>query len=198
MKKPLVAIDLDDTLAATTQSLLAHLKKTTGLQLHPGDITTSAYWTAYGIGVDEAIRLVHGYNLAGFPGLQVMPGAQEAVRTLAKNYELLIVTSRDPVTAPATREWLATHFGSTFVDVVFAGNVYVSKQATPKSQICLARGAAALVEDSAPHAEQAAQAGIPTIFFGDFSWQQSLAHPLIHVAKNWPQAVERLQAHVAG
>ena len=54
--------------------------------------------------------------------LRLVPGAKEALATLAKKYDLVIVTSRQHVIAEDTHKWVEEHFPDTFKSILFGNH----------------------------------------------------------------------------
>lgn len=168
--KQRVAIDLDDTLAATIEGTLAFVSRRLGKEFEKGDITAIEYWAAYGISDSEAIAQVQAYNLEGFPGLQPLEGAYDTLVSLRNRYSFYIVTAREKSTAQVTSDWVDRHFTGLFEDVIFAGNPFINKEAQPKEVICRELKASLLIDDSVAHVNACAGIGITSILFGGHAW----------------------------
>jgi 5'(3')-deoxyribonucleotidase len=191
MSKKKVAIDLDDTLAATIEGTLAFASSRLGVDFSHGDITTVEYWANYGISDTEAIALVHDYNLAGFPGLQPIEDAAETLRVFKRRYDYYIVTAREEAVAAATHRWVDRFFPDLFQDIVFVGNPYVNKNARSKETVCSGLGVTILIDDSLSHTMACAKMGIEAVLFGGHAWHLNAEeHALITPAKDWKQVEE--------
>lgn len=191
--RAVIAIDLDDTLASLTPAIVGYASKMLGRPMRIGNITDKDYWAQYGIDDHEAISIVHGYNLAGFPELQPVAGAFEAVRALAEQYELHVLTSRDPASASITDAWIAVHFPSLFSGVHCLGNQYVSTNARSKAEACRELGVQAIVDDSAAYLTDCIQnGGVPlAVLFGNYPWNVGQELAGMQHAANWAE-VRRL------
>ncbi len=194
MAHHIVAIDLDDTLSATTKGVVAYASKLLATPMKLGDITSSAYWQSYGVDDQRAIDIVHGYNLGGFPGLRPLVGAPAIVQQLAKKYELHVVTSRDPVSRDVTVRWLDQYFPGAFREVIFAGNQFVSTTVQTKANLCADLGADLLVDDSLPHLIGCLDQGMTAVLFGDYPWTPLETPSGIVRAKTWQSILEYLDA----
>jgi 5'(3')-deoxyribonucleotidase len=148
MKRRVIAVDLDDTLADTTTWVVKTASKDLGIDMEVGDITDSAYWAQYDIDNTRAIKLVEGYNLAGFPGLQPIPEAQKILQALSKEYELHVITSRTPASSETTFQWVEQFFPDIFAGVILAGNHYTSRNPHQKSTLCHRIGASLMIDDN--------------------------------------------------
>ena len=196
MVHKIIAIDLDDTLSATTKGVVAYASKVLGVPMQLGDITSSAYWGSYGVDDSRAIEIVHGYNLEGFPGLEPIGGAIDAIRRLAPAYELHVITSRDVVSRQPTIRWIEKHFPKAFREIIFVGNKYVSESVRTKASLCLDLGADLLIDDSLYHLSECLHNGTATLLFGDYQWTPAKLPAGVIPVKTW-QAVEAY-LHVEG
>lgn len=185
--RSIIAIDLDDTLASLTPAIVRYASKIIGRPMRLGNITDKDYWAQYGIDDREAIAIVHGYNLAGFPELQPIEGAFETVQALADRYELHVLTSRDPASAEITEAWVAVHFPSFFAGVHCLGNQYVSVNARSKSEACRELGVKAIVDDSAAYLKDCIQNGsVPlAVLFGNYPWNAGHEFAGMQHAASW-------------
>jgi len=113
--------------------------------------------------------------------LPPMDGAVEAVKRLAIDFDIIIVTSRKQLTTDATRAWVERFFGPLLV--IHTGD---TKNAHDLD----------ILVDDAPHNVLAfADAGRPAILF-DQPWNQKVpGHPLIWRCRNWPQVHRAIYAH---
>ena len=170
---------------------MAYASNLLGRQLQPGDITSEAYWQQYGLNDKQAINLVHGYNLAGFPALLPLPGALQVLKHLKRHYELHVITSRDPVSKQYTETWIKQHFADTFTDIVLAGNTYVSKNPRTKAAMCIGIGADYIIDDSVRHLLDCAKQGTKALLFGHYGWHEhgDLPHGIIRV-RDWQEVKE--------
>jgi 5'(3')-deoxyribonucleotidase len=171
MSKPVIAIDIDDVLAQTTVCLLADVSKLLGQEMRLGDITSTDYWLEYGIAEEEAIKLVHDYNLRGFPDLAPVEGGIAAIERLSASFNLVLITSRDARVKDSTQRWITMHYPDVFSDVVFVGNKFVSKTVASKADICKRLGAVAAIDDDLKYIAEYAQKGVRAILFGDYPWR---------------------------
>jgi 5'(3')-deoxyribonucleotidase len=126
--------------------------------------------------------ILQAYRDASFLiGLPAMDGAKEAVKRLAYDFDIVVVTSRKQLTVDATRFWVEQRFGP--LPVIHTGGTKNG------------HGLDILVDD-APHNVMAfANEGRPAILF-DQPWNQKLGlHPLIWRCENWPQVHRAIYAH---
>jgi 5'(3')-deoxyribonucleotidase len=131
-----ILIDMDDVLGLCVNKLIRQLNKTHTLGLHMRDITCWNLRTCIQErypDISEA-KIFSPLNSQGFfRNLKVVAGAQQVVRELGKNHELVIVTNL-PLVEEASRyymedklEWIKKYFPQ-FIEsrnVVFTKNKYL-------------------------------------------------------------------------
>jgi len=113
--------------------------------------------------------------------LPTMDGAKEAVKRLAYDFDIVVVTSRKQLTVDATRFWVEQKFGS--LPIIYTGETKNDNDLD------------ILVDDAAHNVMAFANGGRPAILF-DQPWNQKLGlHPLIWRCENWPQVYRAIYAH---
>ena len=201
MKRRIVAIDIDDVIAAGTDSFRRRINETMGINLTeshysvPGD-----YWGYY-----ERVWEINGINQADVPRAKIdaemeidqshvplLPGASFAVAQLAKRFDIAIVTACNLNWENATLAWLTSHFGEVFIDVHFAGNSS-GKASKSKGQLCREVGAEWLIDDNPEHCMSAIKEGLQPILFGEYGWHHD-APPDLRKCNNWPAVLEYFDA----
>ena len=188
-----IAIDLDDVLAPTGQALVDHYGARSGKQLPYGDITTYEYWQQFGVSDADAIDIVHGYELAGYPGLEPFPAASGDLQGIkASGFDLVIVTARPEKLRQTTEEWIEKYFTGVFSEIVMTGNKYTSTHYMPKHVACVAMGALALVDDQPKHITGVVNAGLMGILFGEYPWQPNDPPQGAYRARDWADVSNHL------
>lgn len=176
MKKPLIAIDIDDTIADSTESLRIVANERTGFNV-PSEAykVKGEYWGYY-----ERVWKEHGinekYSFADHmeemqqdqSSVLLVNGASEAIGTLTQHYRVLI-TSRDVSWERATRHWLSQHFTDLEYELYFSNNHRDASSFT-KGELCKKLGAEILIDDNDDHCQSALEAGLGAIRFGSYGW----------------------------
>lgn len=192
MPKPVLAIDVDEVLFPLVPELVEYHSVEYGSGLTAEDFTTYEFERAWP-GEEHIPDRVFKFLEGQFPYIDPVPGAQAALQRLAYDYELMIVTARDPELEAATAKWLAEHFPEVFGKVVLAGNHFRGGLFRTKVEICLEHQATALIDDSAFNVSECAAVGIQGILFGDYPWNREAKLPVGVVrAGNWEQVANLL------
>ena len=115
MKKPIIAVDVDDVLVPHFQDLIDWYNHEYGTKLALTD-QYSHNLEVWGATSDEqAIRRVHRFfNTPEFLNARTYAKALQAVRTLADDFELMVITARDTIIQSVTQDWLDKHFTDLF------------------------------------------------------------------------------------
>lgn len=197
--KPLIAIDIDDVIAYTTEAVCRWANEMTGKNLTMDDYrveTNVDYWHYY-----ESIWQQHGMDgldLNKFLGvfgydpdsIKMVPGSKQALVDLAKNFDIIFVTSRDIKAREVTQQWFRKQIGyEVRVHFASAGHHDYGKDAPSKGQIAKSLGVEFLVDDNPEHVQSALDHDIKAVLFGDYGWQVGAPDYMVRL-KTWPEVVE--------
>lgn len=196
MAKPIIAVDIDEVLAAEAEYIIAYSNKHWGHSLTLDDYTE--HWAFWGIdNMDpEFERRADELHAPGTVSkYRVLPGAKQALRELAERFELIIVTSRRKRVESETRVWLDKNFPGIFSRVILTGfwdNVDdPSRHLHSKGDILQDNGVDYLIDDQVKHCASATRHGIGAVLFGDYASSHSVALPDgVTRCKDW-EAVRR-------
>lgn len=196
MKKT-IAIDIDDVLADSTDALRLTVNNKLGIQLEPHHYKVNGpYWQYYehvweNNGLNDKIK--HTELEADMINDQshVVPvvGSIDALRKLSKNYNIVLVTARNPLWNKATRVWLDSHFKGSFIDLHVLGNHKIVESPRSKGEVCAEVGASWLVDDNPQHCLSAVDYGVDAILFGEYGWHFDAPDHLSR-CKDWPAVLE--------
>lgn len=200
MGKPIIAIDIDDVLADSTDALRRVVNERLGVNLTPEDyLIKGDYWGHYEEvwrrnGLEGRISMGDIEPMMIMNQSHVLPhdGAKRALETLSHDYELIIVTSRPPSWRNASRRWLDDHFPGIFSTILFTRRL-VDSEHVSKGRICADKGVSWLIDDNVEHAQSAVDEGLEIILFGDYGWHHKVP-PHFHRCKDWQQVLEYFDA----
>lgn len=195
MKKQVIAVDIDDVLAASAEGWIefSNQKWGTNLTIEDYDEDWSKMW-----GVDRAeekIRSQAVYDAVIIRDFKHHDAALPVLQKLAKRYELVIATSRVQAMHTETLEWLDKHYAGIFSGFHRSGLFDVltpdSHKGT-KAEMIKKIGADYLIDDQPKHCLAVAELGIETILFGDYSWNRDIGPlpPRVTRCHDW-SAIER-------
>lgn len=200
MKKPLIAIDVDDVLAVEREGIRAFINNTYGLDLTIDDYSVPGpywgYWEHvwrvdeatgkewYAAYLDSEAQAYHA----------VSEGAIDTLTALSDRYRFAVVTSRKDQTLDVTHRWLEQHFPNVFEQVEFV-TLWDKDRKVTKAQICEHLGADFLIDDNIEHCTIAAEAGLRPLLFGEYGWNGATdLHSGIQRVFNWQQVLEYFNA----
>lgn len=179
MPKPVVAIDIDDVLSASAEELITYSNMRWGTHLTVADYDEhwGKMWQLEH-DMDEMHKRAHEVRGSGiFGNASPKDDAQLVLEELRGRFSITLVTSRHRLLEPETRSWLEKHYDGLIDEVIFAGiydgNDNHQVQITATKKDILARiGATYFIDDQLKHCYAAAETGIETIVFGNYSWNQ--------------------------
>lgn len=191
-----IAIDADDTLFDENTAVRVFHNQKYGTQhtaedyLIPGQY--GAFWEhLWQTDAKETLRRYEEFIEHKLKhNLPPLPGAISVLKELKKDYQLVVVTSRDARGQDITQEALADHYPDIFSAVHFVYRWGGNEKAT-KANICKDIGADYLIDDSYEHCKLAAEAGVVSLLFGTYGWNrmQKLLPGMTRV-KDWSEVLE--------
>lgn len=194
-KRSIIAVDIDDTLADSTESLRLLVNERTGANLTVDDYRSSGeYWGYY-----ERVWRQHGLvdlKLDEFDSemeidqlhVPLLASAGFALKQLMDKYDVVFITSRNASWEKATLAWMNHYLGENQFKLFFT-NRFADKGVKTKGQLCIELGATLLIDDNVDHCRSAIDNGVDAILFGEYGWQQSIPSGLKQ-CKDWPNVLE--------
>lgn len=191
MKKPIIAIDVDDVLSASATAFIEFSNQRWGTHLRIEDIDEdwSKMWQ-----IDEReteIRSREFHKSGIISNLRQYDEALPVLEWLSQSYELVVATSRNASVNTETIEWITKHYGGIFSHIYFSG-IYddTAKRdfahRLTKTDLLQTIGAAYLIDDQPKHCHSAAHHGMRAILFGEYPWndQADVADGVVRCS-NW-------------
>lgn len=196
MPKPLIAIDIDDTVADSTEFLRLLVNQRLELNL-PTEayLVAGEYWGYYeSIWREQKIDHLISYddlNAEMIANVPMKPGAEGALRQLADKYSLIFITTRDKTLEPLTQGWFREHLPDIDFMVYFSSTPHndITKS---KGEICRELGVSLLIDDNADHCQCARREGVGAILFGEYGWQLSQNTDSLKRCRDWQAVLECL------
>jgi uncharacterized HAD superfamily protein len=191
--KPIIALDIDDVIAANASAFIEYSNQRWGTNLTIDDYQED--WASmWNIDLKEAKERSAQYHESGHVATySIIEGAYEALEQLKERFRIIAITSRRNSINQLTRDWLQKHYPNIFDDIIFCG-FFDSEQ----SGIHLTKGglvknidADYFIDDQMKHVSAVAKHGIKSFLFGDYFWNKTdaLAENIIRV-KNWQEIVD--------
>lgn len=179
MKKPIIAVDVDDVLSKTSQGFIEFSNKTWGHTLTQDDYDED--WAkVWGTSVEvarERADFVHENGM--FAEFSNFPEALQVLTKLREKYILVVATSRRTTIEVLSKDWLQRHFAGIFEGVYFTG-IYDGKLGEhedhitrTKNDLLVEIGADYLIDDQLKHCFAVGEHGVDAVLFGDYAWNQS-------------------------
>lgn len=191
-----IAVDIDDTLTDSTELVRLIANERLGVNVSREAYQVEGeYWGYYDqvweengltdrISFDEILQvLVSERRDAPF-----LPHATFSLSQLAKQYNVVLVTSREAVREEVTRQWFNEHLNAHVSDVYFT-TLHRNAQRLTKGQICRELGACMLIDDNVEHCQSALAEGVDAILFGSYGWQYTVPNDMVR-CRDWHEVLE--------
>jgi 5'(3')-deoxyribonucleotidase len=177
MSKKKIAIDIDDTIAASTESLRLRVNEKAGVSIPASGYQIPAhYWGYY-----ERVWQIHDVDveLADFE------------KELTSKFNIIFITSRHHSWEAATRRWLKNVFSDIpSIDIYFTDSHH-NAHGKSKGQLCKELKAKILIDDNAEHCRSAIDEDVRAILFGEYGWHLDVDKRIIR-CKDWQAVLEYL------
>ncbi len=195
-----IAIDIDDVLADSTETIRHTVNNHLGVNLSYDDYRGveadywgyyEAVWEAHGIHKDVSFGDVEDLMEGHASSVAMLAGAEFALSELAKSYDIVLITAREQKREESTRQWLAEQLPGRQLDVYFSANGRLNNKNKSKGELCNELGADWLIDDSPVNCQSAIGHGVKAVLFDDYGWQHTPPVDVIRCA-DWPAVIEVL------
>jgi uncharacterized HAD superfamily protein len=139
VRRLVIAVDVDDVLAANAQGFAEFSNERWGTHLKPEDY--SEHWgELWQTDQAESERRAQEFITSGAMGRYRHDAtAVEVLRRLKERFELVVVTSRRLVVEKETTAWLDQYFAGVFAEVHYAGiwdKFWHNRHTATKAELC--------------------------------------------------------------
>jgi 5'(3')-deoxyribonucleotidase len=170
-----IAVDVDDVIAQSAKGLTAFSNEQWGTSLTAMDY--DEHWAnMWGVDIDEVKKRTQVFYDSGIVRTYLpIDGAKETLVKLKNRFNLVILTSRGSAIRQDTQDWVETYYPDIFSEVHLSGiwdDIALHKYEVTKTDICKQIGAEYLIDDQLKHCISANGAGITSLLFGDYTWNQ--------------------------
>lgn len=195
-QKTTIAIDIDDVVADSTETLRHAVNRKHGVELTKEHYRIKGknrryyeyVWETNGLGGKAAFDDFHVVMTADQSHVELVEGAEKAVGHLKERFHLVFITARPVEWDGATRRWFTKHFGGD-IELHFSQG-YFNERGKTKGELCKELGAKWLIDDVPENCQSAVQEGVNAILFGDYGWSEDVPGALR--CHTWAEVEERL------
>lgn len=197
LSKPVIAVDIDDVIAAHAPAFIEYSNQKFGTNLTIED--NQDHWgEVWKVDHDEVEKRAVEYHESGYiASYGVIDGALETLKQLRERFNLVILTTRRNSINQLTKDWIDKYYPDIFDDIIFAGFFDTPTKDSinmTKAELAKQIGAAYLIDDQPKHCKSASDIGIKTILFGDYPWNRNQdLSPNIARVKDWAGVLEFFQ-----
>lgn len=201
MKKQTIAVDIDDVLAANAEAFVKFSNDRWGTHLTVDDFTEN--WAEmWQVEHDEWIARRHAViDSKLHTSYRFFEEARPVLKELKKRYKLIVVSARSKQISKDTTDWIGRNFADIFTEIHYAkiwddmDRPIHEKIKLTKKDILQQVGADYLIDDQLKHCTAAAEAGIESLLFGDYAWNQAKRLPArVTRIKDWQSVLEFFDA----
>lgn len=196
MVKLIIAVDIDDVLSRSADGFASYSNRRWRTNLTASDYTEE-WAVVWNVPIKEALRrAVELHKDKAHSEYLPIDGALPVLQKLSERFSLIAITSRRLLVKDVTDVWLSEHFPKIFNKVYYAGmwdqdGYNRSKLTATKASICQQIGVAYLIDDQLKHCQATAELGIPSLLFGEYTWNRVLGLPKgVTRVKTWQEVEE--------
>lgn len=191
-KSKIIGIDLDDVLLNFYAPFIEYHNMKHGTNLTRDHITSFYLEDIIGGTREEMTKKIYEFYFSEqHENSLPVEGAQEAIKYLAEQYTLVIVTAKPEDVKEKTLLWLERHYPNTFDQVYFTGQHHGNGKKKSKVEICKEIGIEIFIDDHIDNAKNISKEGIPVLLL-DAPWnQEEVPYPIVRV-RTWKEIVDQI------
>jgi uncharacterized HAD superfamily protein len=192
MKKPVLAVDIDEVLFPFTAEFLRAHNTRFGTGFTPAEVSDLSL-DILGFTPAQITEMIHEFSRQDQSQIPPLATAMDGLSRLKQDYHIAIVTSRNPKLQQPTEDWLQQHLAGYYDELILTGNHYDGVPYRSKVEVCLELGAVKLIDDQLYYARESAEKGLPFVLYGDYPWNQAPELPAgIVRVRDWSGVVDHL------
>jgi len=187
-----VGIDIDEIITEFAKGYLKLFNKKYNKNVEFEDLFTYSLWKPLGISRKDSLELAEEYYSSdSFDNIKLVQGAEEGVKKLKENHELVFITSRPAPVREKTEISLRRFFPELNLEIIYSSNSYAETNGKTKGDICNELEIDLMIEDDLEHALDCAEKGIKVILL-DKPWNQRVSHENLFRIKNWDEILDKI------
>ena len=189
-----IAVDLDEVLAETLDSIIIFHNKRYGTFHRKEQFLRYAFWTVWGGTRKQAIQKVHDFFCTPeADSIQPVEGARQTLTALRKaGCRFSVVTARPDAFLSVTERWVERHFPDLFSGIYFTNHFGQTGSVKRKVDVCEELGARVLVEDDLRHVSDCLATDIRVLLF-DRPWNQKDVPLGVDRIRSWDEVTVEVQ-----
>jgi uncharacterized HAD superfamily protein len=189
-----IAVDIDEVLARGLATYLNYFNSNYNTNYAEEDFTPDkGFWEVLGVSEEDIDQISKHYRASNHSkDWLLVPGAVEAIKQLAQEHELIIISNREEAGHEPTRQWLKRNFGDAFSAIIFTKAEIKDSVQPTKASICVREKANVLVEDEVKEVSACCEAGVPVVLF-DTRLNQDVEGEGVRRVQSWPEALVAIQ-----
>jgi uncharacterized HAD superfamily protein len=185
-----IAVDIDEVLARGLATYLNYFNSTYNTNFAEEDFTPDkGFWEVLGVSVEDIDQISKYYRASSHSkDWLLVPGAVDAIRELAPEHELIIISNREEAGHEPTRQWLKRNFGDAFSAIIFTKAEIKDSVQPTKASICVRENVDVLIEDEVKEVRACLETGVPVVLF-DTRLNQGVEGEGVRRVQTWSEAL---------
>lgn len=183
-RKMRIGIDIDETIAEYLDCFCRFYNSKNNGILKKEDFKKFSFCETLGISKEESENLRMGFLESDFfDKMGMVGGAKEVIDTIAKNHQILFISSRGEEHRTKTENFFKKNFPEHNFKIFLCGNKF-------KEGVCFGNNVDFLIDD-AEESKFYVEKGIKVILF-ERPWNKNLVHENIIRVKSWGEILEKI------
>ncbi|PLW79414.1 hypothetical protein C0585_07975 [Candidatus Woesearchaeota archaeon] len=192
----IIAIDIDQVLADTTQPIIDFYNKKLNASVILDENFSYALFKNWNLEKEDSLKIVDEFIANESINIEPIDGAIEAISKLKeKGFRLFAVTARPRIHENITKEWINRHFGDdTFFEII-STNQYNDPNEAKKSYFLKEFGASMIIDDNPYNCEECFDNGFNAILFNmnnQYPWGKT-NNEKIQKVTSWDEVLNNIQ-----
>ncbi len=190
-KKLIIGIDFDDVIMDLSNHLLDFFNTKFKTNFVRADIKDFFMGVLWNLDREEEEKIIMEFCLSErHKNTLPVSGAIEAIRKLAADHELHIITAREEARKGVTLEWIDMHIPTVITSITFASHIDVV-HSRKKSEICKELNVDCFIDDSLKNVLDVSTV-VDRVFLLDTPWNQGDLPGNIERIFSWEEIIMKL------
>ncbi|KAK8803610.1 hypothetical protein WA158_001304 [Blastocystis sp. Blastoise] len=162
---------MDEVLCYFVRNLALFANEKMGTNLTEKDYFSYYFYNVWKNSNDECQAIVREFfDSKYFEDLPEVPHCKEVLTRLSKDFDLIIITSRQSFLEKQTNNWLDKHLPDLFKERIICNHFNTQGKTLKKVDVCKEYGACVMIDDNVKYSQECADVVQYDILFGNYAW----------------------------
>ena len=186
-----IGVDIDEIVTEFVRGYLELYNHKYNKNLKFEELFSYNLWEPLELDKQESIDLANEYyNTKNFENVSLVEGAEQGIKSLNSDHELIFITARPEHIQEKTKVFFKKIFPDFDFEIIYSKGVSGGK--IPKCDLCEAQNVNIFIEDNKEYALECAEKGIKTILF-DKPWNKDVDHENIIRVFSWEEILNKIK-----